>query len=482
MITYEGESFVKKKLLIKDGRTKGIIKIPEELISGYYYLKVYTRWKRNYSPQTFSYTPVKIINYKSNEFVNSPKSNYISDFKIDSSTVKYEDKLLSVDKETVNRGDEITVTINKIPENTSVAVIRVLPYAVYNNNILKIVSQENKNYFNFKYLPETRGVSLSGIIVGKKNKQPIANNQVNLSIIDTINYSFTTITDSAGKFYFDLGNIYKNKELLITVKEKGNPLEILVDNDFCNRQIKLPFIPFTINNNERDFYTEFINRGIVENSYIVIDSQKIQTEENYINLNYQKPDFKLILSDYISMSHLADYFHELIPNVGIRRKNNQSVFQVFGNISELQIYSPLVLIDNVIITNIDKLLQISPNNIYSIETFEKPYAIGNQLFGGVIRINSKDDDLAKIELPESGMFLNYKMLSANAVINYKRTTNKHIPLSGNTVFWDVISKENLTDKQKTTFTTSNIPGKYIIEVRMLKNYDYIVDTLSYIVK
>jgi len=98
LITYEGKSFVKKKLLIKDGRVKGIIKIPEELISGYYYLKVYTRWKRNYSPQTFLYIPVKIINYKSNEFVNSPKSNYISDFKIDSSTVKYEGKLLSIDK------------------------------------------------------------------------------------------------------------------------------------------------------------------------------------------------------------------------------------------------------------------------------------------------------------------------------------------------------------------------------------------------
>jgi hypothetical protein len=481
LITYEGKSFIKKKLLIKNGGTSSTLKIPKELISGYYYLKVYTRWMRNYSPQTFLYIPVKILNYNSNEFITPPNKNYVSDFKIDTTTINY-NRLLSIDKNIVNKKDNITVTISNIPEKTETIVVSVKSYSIYNSNILKIVPKKSKNIFDFKYLPETRGVSLSGIIIDKRNKQPTANITVNLSVIDTINYSLIAVTDSTGKFYFDFGKTYEEKELLLTVNENKKPLEILVDNDFCNQSVKLPFIPFTINSNERDFYTKFINKGIVENSYTSIDSFNIKTTENYLNLNHISPDFKIVLSDYIFLPHLADYFHELIPNVSIRRENNQSVFQVLGNFAELQIYKPLVLIDNVIVANIDKLLQISPDNIYSIETFEKPYAIGERLFGGIIHIKAKNYDLAKMELPESGIFLNYKMLDKNLYVNYKKTPSSNIPFMGNTIFWDVISHKKRSSKQEPAINSGVLSGKYIVEIKILGKGIYITDTVSYIVK
>ncbi len=137
---------------------------------------------------------------------------------------------------------------------------------------------------------------------------------------------------------------------------------------------------------------------------------------------------------------------------------------------------------NVIITNIDNLLQISPKNIKSIETFEKPYIIGDKIFSGIIRINSKLKDLAKIELPESGLFINYKMLSYNTIVNYNKK-NTATPLLGNTVFWEVWDYSEMNkNKQKVTVNVGDLPGKYTIEVMLVKDNSYTIDTLSYFVK
>ncbi len=480
LITYTGVSFVKKKFLIKKGKVSGSIKIPDDLISGFYYIKVYTRWMRNYSPRIYSYTPIKIINYKSNEFIKPPGSDNISEFKIDTINIKAVNNLIILSKKIIERGNNVNIEINTEKIKPDALIMRIVPYSLYQNYKLNVVFTNKQESFDFNYLPETRGVSLSGIVVDKENKQVFGNSMVNLSVFDTVNYSLTTTTDSSGKFYFDLGKIYGEKELLITTDEKRIPFEILVDNDFCNQKVLLPFIPFLINDKSRKFYTNFINKGIVENKYITTNNQNTDPTETYINLNYQKPDFKIILSDYIALPHLADYFYELLPNVGIRRVDNQSVFQIFGSYSEKN--RPIVLIDNVIITNIDNLLQISPKNIKSIETFEKPYIIGDKIFSGIIRINSKLKDLAKIELPESGLFINYKMLSYNTIVNYNKK-NTATPLLGNTVFWKVWDYSEMNkNKQKVTVNVGDLPGKYTIEVMLVKDNSYTIDTLSYFVK
>ncbi len=480
LITYSGVSFVKKKFLIKKGKVSGSIKIPDDLISGFYYIKVYTRWMRNYTPQIYSYTPVKIINYKSNEFIKPPGSDDISEFRIDTVNIKSANNLIKLSKKTTERGNNVNIEINTGNIKPDALIMRIVPYSLYQNYKLNVVCTNKQESFDFNYLPETRGVSLSGIVVDKENKQAIENNMVNVSVFDTVNYSLTTTTDSAGKFYFDLGKTCGEKELLITADEKTIPLEILVDNDFCNQKVLLPFIPFSINDKSRKFYTNFINRGIVENKYITTYNQNTESTGNYINLNYQSPDFKIVLSDYIALPHLADYFYELFPNVGIRRIDNQSVFQIFGYYSEKN--RPIVLVDNVIITNIDNLLQISAKNIKSIETFEKPYAIGDKIFSGIIRINSKQRDLAKIELPESGLFINYKMLSYNTIVNYNKK-NTPAPLLGNTVFWRVWDDSEMNkNTQKVTVNVGDLPGKYTIEVMLVKDNSYTIDTLSYFVK
>ena len=56
------KAVVKKKFQIVDGKVQGMLIIPEELPSANYYLRAYTQYMRNFSPETFFTTLLTLIN------------------------------------------------------------------------------------------------------------------------------------------------------------------------------------------------------------------------------------------------------------------------------------------------------------------------------------------------------------------------------------------------------------------------------------
>ncbi len=483
LITYAGEPLVKNKLGFKGDGAGGILEIPENIPSGYYYLKAYTRWMRNYGAETYEYIPVKIINFRLTESVSIPAKDYKPMFYIDTTKIPISKKGLAIDENDILRGSTVNVKILPTNNNPKLYCITVFPYNLFNEKSIGVRPINESNTFHMDFMPETRGVSLSGVLLAKNSDMPIANTMVNISVLDSINQSITTMSDSGGRFYFNLLDSYGENELLITAGYESDSIRILVDNDFCSKKTSLPFIPFNLNNNELNRYKKFINTGIVEKQYEQNVSADSIFNTDIIELNYQKPDFELLLSDYIDLPSLGDYFYELVPNVGIRKVDEKIAFQLFGDYSEFFVYKPLVLLDNVIIADVNKLLQVSPKKIERIEVLEKPYAIGNYIYGGVISIFSKKGDLGDIELPNSGVYLNYQMLSKNSSIGFNQEIIDNKPNIRNTIFWKAFTKNEIKQLNSISFNVGDIPGKYIIEVKkLLGNNKIVIDTALFIVK
>jgi len=62
LITPDGNKIVSRKYLLQNSSGQGCLTIPEETISGIYFLKFYTRFMRNISTDEYKYIMLKIIN------------------------------------------------------------------------------------------------------------------------------------------------------------------------------------------------------------------------------------------------------------------------------------------------------------------------------------------------------------------------------------------------------------------------------------
>ena len=62
LISPEGFSHTQTKMAMDSTGTSGTLKIPEEIPSGTYFLKGYTRWMRNDGPSKYTYLSIEIVN------------------------------------------------------------------------------------------------------------------------------------------------------------------------------------------------------------------------------------------------------------------------------------------------------------------------------------------------------------------------------------------------------------------------------------
>ena len=76
LITSRGEAMAQGKYKLTWGKAVGAISIPTASLTGNYYLKCYTRWMRNQGPESFSYTPLKIINPYRSEVIGHTDSDH----------------------------------------------------------------------------------------------------------------------------------------------------------------------------------------------------------------------------------------------------------------------------------------------------------------------------------------------------------------------------------------------------------------------
>ncbi len=191
----------------------------------------------------------------------------------------------------------------------------------------------------------------------------------------------------------------------------------------------------------------------------VPDSMNNQNEDQAF---YGKPSEIFYIDNYVQLPTLEEYFTELIALAKVRMHNGKKYFKVLGTQTGLTDFDPLILVDLVAVDNPSLVLAISPANISRIEVVNQLYVKGDQTYGGIINIISKRGDFAGIDLPSSGVFINYGFLADSSHYPGNYPPLQHSPDARNTLCWEpniVLDKSNTA---KITFTTSDAPGKYQI--------------------
>lgn len=325
-----------------------------------------------------------------------------------------------------------------------------------------------KNNLGFKWLPEIRDVSISGIVYNKADKTPIPNLPVYVSVFNENPQVHIYKTRQNGGFIFSLNNLEDDQDIYLSTKPYPEAeIEIQILNDFSHDFPKYKDIPLAI---------DTMDQFLLEDMYINMQAGEIfktKTGSNVLSkisiaFNLGRPDITTVLDDYVSSPTLESIIEEITPNIRVRRKKGKALLSIFDTEKHIYYEDPLALVDYIPIFNIDDLLKIPPAKIIKIDIYKKPLIIGNELINGIFMVSTNTEDFGGVKTPEGSVFLKYKTNSLSygfdpPIYDTEEKQSKRLADFRNLLYWN----PSLSFSQETTvsFYSSDYYSEYDIIVR-----------------
>ena len=473
IIESNGTKIIGGKFPLIHSCSHGCLTIPQKSITGNYYLRVYTKYMRNLGPKSFAYAGLKIINpHKSDVLEGKDTLTTTPRKEIGNSAGSILN--ISTDKTNYSPREEANVTVktnNSKEEKILGLSISVIPEAAAPETMFNKDTIARK-VDSIRFYPEIRGPSLTGVLRDSITKQPEVGARVNLSITGN-QISFLTVkTGKKGHFYFTLPNYSGNKDIFINSSstQEKHP-KIMVDNDFSTAPIQLPDPVFNLDSNERSLAFRMAQNFRVKQLFYDDSVRCKRKNSQPATILNREPAFTLKLDKYIQLPTLEAYLDNITSPLKVRKRHGKKYFQIVNLQPQMLSIPPLVLVDGVAIDNPEKILALSPTNISRIEIVNIPYKIGDMKYSSVVNIVSKKGDFAGIDLPSSGIFLNYAFLHNNCRCDIVVPKSPNQPDARNTLYWNPDVQLNTTYENQIhfSFRTADTPGKYAIVLQGVKS-------------
>jgi hypothetical protein len=316
-------------------------------------------------------------------------------------------------------------------------------------------------------IPETMGISLTGKVRFADSGNPAPYAVVYISLLDEDRDFYCNYADSTGNFYFAFPDQFGETDLFISASHTDpDDLTLLIDQDFCTDPVHLPSYPLKIDSSNIDLIQGLSLNAQIGEQFGSGQKDSEEPEVPHKLFFYGAPSATVKFDDYIKLPTLEEYFMELTPQVSLRTVKRKKNLRVEGEHPDLEFYPPLIMIDGVAVFDVESLLAVSPRYIDRLEVVDAPYIKGNVTFGGIINLISRNDDMGYINLPSSGLMINYKMVrKANNRDRIDHPDDPRIPDVRNVLYWNphIALGKNETDSIE--FQTGDTPGIYDITVR-----------------
>jgi len=458
--------------------TSGFLQIPDNLPSGNYYLRAYTKWMRNFSPEDYAYVLVKIVNpYKEETDDGQAEASGKS---LNASPKLSPGSLQNVVSCSVSKNEfaprekvEVEFRLNDGSfidhDNFCVSVVKLGSIDTINYSYRPVSSVQGNNHSQMDYLPEIRGITISGEIVSKSSKLPQKEVFVSLSEPKSGEYFSVYETDANGRFIFSLPDIQGNRDFYIQTDQNDSiAAEILIDNSFCNKPVKLPYIAFKLNEEEKKLVKEMAVT-------LQLNDRFLQKGDTLTSLSGSKSAIipfygtqKVVYNTerYIELPNVEEFISEVVMEaIIVKQKDKTSVISMRRS-SGLNTV-PLIFLDNIQVSNSDQLLNLPLSRISRLEVLDKEYVVAGMKYSGIINIYSNSKDFAGLDLSKNSMFFTYELLSqTNSEIAFgKELITERIPERRNILYWNPNLNLSTEKKAAISFYTSDIKGDYVVYIR-----------------
>lgn len=409
LIDSNRQAVFKSKIYLEKGIGEGNYFIPAALSTGNYKLIAYTKWMLNSSSSNFEVIDLTIINpFQSKQIADLSNNNSISNTRNNSTATKDESSIcknlkIEKDKKIYSNREKVSLNIiplSKHPEkgNYSISVRKLVNLPIkeqkkaieFKGSNITTNSQNAKTAI--KILPELRGELITGSI-SSKNKE-IANKIVFLSIPGKPFAVKSAKTNEAGKFVFILDKNPDNSNCIVQIMDNNrNDYSIELDELPKAETASLNFqhdLNLTMNDSVAIQEQSIANQ--IENSYFDIKKDSLMTEdktESFFN-TFQK---EYLLDDYTRFPTFKETIIEVVTELYFRKNNDDYHLYVRNDKKDLTIYGPpLVLVDGIVIQDTNEFFSYSMANVAKISLINEGYVYGPGLFGGLVSIETKNND------------------------------------------------------------------------------------------
>jgi hypothetical protein len=473
LVNSGGTAVTKAKYPIKENRSAGHLSIPSNSLSGSYYLRSYTRWMRNFSSQDFSYIPIRVVNpYTSDVLVDNPSSGKNDLLAIPSGITMVSS---SVSRSTYHAGDRVEVEFSL--ETGSLTHIEHGSLSVIPSGSMdtagfqySVDSQaDGKESFQFNFLPEVKGTSISGVVLGQNDQKPAADIRIHFSILGEEAAYIVSRSDQKGTFAIHTPLRTGNMEMFVVPEfRSGDPVEVRIDNDFTSETLPFQSGPFKLSQEEQVLASRISLNMQLQGTFMADSAtrQAMLTEKTKPIPFYGTPEISVRLGEFINLPNLEEVIENLIPKTFVVRREGEVHLMIGSQNPMISMFPPLILIDHIPVFDMEVIMAIPPSKIDHIDVVPEVYVLGEVRYGGIISFTNREGDLASIKLPEGSYFFDYLSYQPTMLpLGARYSGPGKIPDTRNTLFWmDQLELHKGTSK-KVSFLAAGIPGTYLILFR-----------------
>jgi hypothetical protein len=439
-------SIFKKKTLIVDCKSTGILEIPEETITGVYLLRSYTKFQQNLPANDLETKVIRIINPRQ-------KAQQKAEIPVLTKTEKRAEIQILIDEE--------KRSLKAIAQDSThkISAISIVEKGLVIEDWMSPKFTNDKSILNKAIepvLPETRGIDIRGKLLLKAESNKTFPKLIYAATLG-VNRQFHVVeADSQGRFMISFSQISGFQKIYIT---SNIDAEILVETDFNNDMPSYSWTYDTLYKKQLpNFESGYSNHQIP--ALFQCKIQSTETEPIALTAPFTNPTEEIFLADFVPLKNMEEVFSEIVPFVAVRKANGKRQITMYDFKTKLSVEEPLVMVDNIPFQNHEQVLAIPYSKVHSIDVFAEPLLIADQLFKGIINIKTEDGLLGGLALPSNCVALDYQTAGNTEGFLFK-AENKEYSL-GNTI-------QFLRNPSKGSSISAALPQSAVIS-----NYDIIV--------
>lgn len=481
-----GSSMAQGKYRIFEKECRASLSIPGNILSGTYYLKVYTRWMRNFGAESFSYLPLTIVNPFQSEL--APISDTGSARQLIHPEPEPGGIHVFMEQDVYQIGEDIKVECSFVEElNMAVpfASLTVVPEGAIDTPGLPYriqVDKEAGKAYDLRFLPDFGGITLSGKVTKKGRDEGVSGVNVLFSMKGEEAAFFAGNSDSLGQFFVKIPTRFSINEVFVAPQEReGEATDIHIARDFDTEPLSFKQGSLQLNEKERVLGSRIALHMQLERAFRAKSevSGNTGSELTVLNSFYGEPEISVTVGEFINLPSVEEIIENLVPSSFVKQEKGVKYIYIESENPMISFYKPLILVDNIPVFDPETVLAIPPSRIKRIEVVPEVYVLGNTRFGGIISFISINGDMAGIRPPENSYYFDYACFQAPDSLSGTRLEEMgQIPDTRNTIFWSDRAALNAGKSYHAEFKGPSIPGNYVILYRGISSNGKFVNGIS----
>lgn len=410
LVTPSGTSVSKGKYPLDESGAGGSLEIPADALTGNYWIRSYTRWMRNSGPLTFAWVPLKIINPGNPDILPDESEGATSPSK--DLSMSHEGLFCRTGKAVYAPHETVTVEIGRNGNTTGKGeyCLTVVPAGLADTVFAGTGQGQGEEAFEFRFLPDVRGISISGSVRTKEDGAACPAARIHFSLLGDDPMYFGTLTDKQGRFCLALPERTGMQELFVACEYAGGDreTEVLIDRDFATGPVPFGNTPFRLSPAEKKAAARMALNMQLREAFLNRTNEADTLAGKPGDLPfYGKPSFSIRTADFVQLPNMREVFDNLVPAVFVHFRHGRPYLKIESGNSNIAYYPPLLLIDRIPVFDQKAFLDLDPARISRIDIVDEVYVKGSMVYGGIISLTSTAGDMAAIDLPEGSYFFDY---------------------------------------------------------------------------